>query len=175
MVRALLSGNKTQTRRLAKPRASAGDRIWCRETWAPVDFMTGSELDDPLEVGYRADLTARYVLGGGKIDTYAWNWDCIKWRPSLLMPKWAARIWLQVTDVRTEPLLNVTDADAFAEGVTPRGSGAIARAYQFQIAGKTFEAGTPRACFLAAWDGFNVKCPSSTNPTVTVYTFERLP
>ncbi|WP_440285095.1 hypothetical protein [Eshraghiella crossota] len=42
--------------------------------------------------------------------------DITKWKPSIHMPKEAARIWLKVTDVRVERLQDMTDDDAEAEG-----------------------------------------------------------
>jgi hypothetical protein len=42
--------------------------------------------------------------------------DVTKWKPSIYMPKDAARIWLKVTDVRVERLQDMTDDDAEAEG-----------------------------------------------------------
>lgn len=136
MVRALLDGSKTQTRRIAKvtpdqcedigifyaehqcPYGQPGDRLWVRETWAPVDeFVLGYPLDEPNSIGYRADLSAR-LLDITALNTYAWNWDLVKWKPSIHMPRWASRIMLEVTGVRVERLQDISDRDAQAEGVT---------------------------------------------------------
>ena len=119
MVRAILEGRKTQTRRLTKenfvrenpiargyfeneagtpvrPPARVGDRIYVRESW--LQLPSG-------KYEYRADYPARSF----------WNL-ARKWSPSLHMPKAAARIWLEVTGVRAEPLQHITVRDAVAEG-----------------------------------------------------------
>jgi hypothetical protein len=162
MVRAILAGTKTQTRRPLRPQPDVeffgddlrwlsgpghsgdgwyyadydypdegshfarcpygqpGGRLWVRETWAPVDFLFGSELEEPVRVAYGAD---RQVLDHGayraEMDTYALNWGRVKWRPSIHMPKWASRITLEVTAVRVERVQNISADDAVAEGVDP--------------------------------------------------------
>ena len=73
-----------------------GDILYVRETW--------SELSSGYE--YKAD--------GENIDHLG---NMIKWKPSIHMPKEAARIWLKVTDVRVERLQEITPKDAENEGV----------------------------------------------------------
>ena len=143
MVRAILDGRKTQTRRVFKrrtgitgpeldptfrcPYGSPGDRLWVRETWGSADTMyQGHENDVPGVIAYRADRSAidQGISRQVKIpqwDLDQWNWDCIKWRPSIHMPRWASRITLEVTDVRIERLQDITEEDARAEGITDGG------------------------------------------------------
>lgn len=146
MVRAILNGSKTQTRRVVKPQPSPssdtafvgadgiwrfshptlrgpvsheaddvrcpygqpGDRLWVRETWAPT-VCTGVchhafEDIDPKksEIKFKADADSNTVIG--------------RWRPSIHMPRWASRILLEITDVRVERLLEISEADAQSEG-----------------------------------------------------------
>jgi hypothetical protein len=118
MVRALLAGTKTQTRRVVKPRDLAwmdehqglrerdnalrcphgkpGDRLWVRETFS----------DDRAETIYRAD-------GGMPAD---WFDAGSKWRPSIFMPRALSRITLDIVGVRVERLQDISEADAIAEG-----------------------------------------------------------
>lgn len=131
MVRAILDGRKTQTRRIVKlphgadvivqngkvwkparvdyegyvdcPFGQPGDRLWVRESWAwyPLDH-------DPTCVIYRAD----YPHGTPCPPEYE------RWRPCIHMPRWASRILLEVTAVRVERLQDISEADAQAEGAT---------------------------------------------------------
>jgi len=97
MVRAILGGHKTQTRRVVKIPATIypGLRLWVRETWQNKQHP----LQFPSAVSYAAD-------GGGG-----------PWRPSIFMPRWASRITLEVVSVRVERLNDISEDDALAEGV----------------------------------------------------------
>lgn len=80
-----------------------GDILYVRETWNGM--RTGNE-----KLGFKT--TYWY-----KADDKADNPDD-KWRPSIFMPKEAARIWLKVKDVRVERLNDITKEQAGREGVT---------------------------------------------------------
>lgn len=129
MVRAILAGRKTVTRRVAKntPPCRPGDILYVRETWAwePCwDCGLDAEQDkcccgdeDKIfnhkkgEWGcycYKASMEAGEELS---VDT---------WHPSIHMPKAAARIWLKVTDVRVERLQDMKLDDFLSEGVEVR-------------------------------------------------------
>lgn len=142
MVRAILDGRKTCTRRLVKPQPdekhtyplgfvtdstekkevgcfgfgideyggsiqyakppygyAPGDILYVRETW----------MDYAGRTMYRADCD-KYRLESLKLAEFSW-------KPSIHMPKEAARIWLRVTDVRVERLQGITPKDAENEGV----------------------------------------------------------
>jgi hypothetical protein len=101
------------------PFGKRGDRIYVKESHAWVDYLVGSELDDPVCVAFKADQTA-YSFAGGKLvklDTYAWPWDRIKWRSPALMPRWASRLTLAVESVRVQRVQDISEEDARAEGV----------------------------------------------------------
>lgn len=119
MVRAILDGRKTCTRRvlkqpfevhqngyITKPRGDerpcpyippyqSGDVLYVRETWCKDSCWGEKE-----QYYYKAD-DSRFFH---------------RWRPSIHMPKEAARIFLKVTDVRVERLQDITDYGAKAEG-----------------------------------------------------------
>lgn len=136
MVRATLTGAKTQTRRVAKPvhhpdfgnlytpgalvlehepkhvieRAcpygQPGDRLYVRETFSGANYNEGPPRD--------------WV-----VDSPVWYWadgnpqhgDWTKPKPGIHMPRWASRITLEVTSVRVERLREISEADAISEGV----------------------------------------------------------
>ena len=123
MVRAILDGRKTCTRRIIKPQLTAhygtqcvkppyqpGDVLYVRETWG---IYTESWLDADYFI-YKADYPANaatYTYQDGTIC------DLPRWHPSIHMPKEAARIWLKVTNVRVERLQDITPKGAESEGV----------------------------------------------------------
>jgi len=167
MVRAILAGRKTQTRRLIRfplncPFGRVGDTLWVRETWCAADEMLdGFAREDPVCIGYQADKSAimHEAANVHRVDTHQWNWqhDCIKWRSPIYMPRWASRIGLAVTDVSVERLQEISDQDARAEGID------------------VDEFADARLKFSRLWDSINAKRgPWAQNPYVWVITFERL-
>lgn len=114
MVRAILDGRKTQTRRLTKIGLPCyfepGDIMWVRETWQyfPINKPTNAVPVDfkPYKYLYLADGEVANSSG-----------EPFRWRPSIHMPKEAARIFLRVKNVRTERLQNITVEDCMWEGL----------------------------------------------------------
>lgn len=117
MVRAILSGQKTQTRRFLGPQPPPGkalrcpygrprDRLWVRETW-----QTQAEFDRirPSELPERARYYIQYPA------TYD-HWVSRK-RASIHMPRWASRITLEILSVHQERVQDIDESDALAEGV----------------------------------------------------------
>lgn len=138
MVQAILDGRKTMTRRVAKPQPTMygfletyydwskvktpyypGDTLYVRETWCNYGELNDNDqvIDGTEKYYYRADgenpTPFNYFLVGDELREYP------VWHPSIHMPKEAARIFLQVTDVRVERLQNITISDIRAEGVVP--------------------------------------------------------
>jgi len=128
MVRALLAGTKTQTRRVLNPqpaddglyhelkpayralRIAPSDRLWLREAWrceARYDDFAPSELPRGAPIYYAADLNPRDSEPGcaGRL------------RASMHMPRWASRLTLLVTERRVQRLQDISVEDAIAEGV----------------------------------------------------------
>lgn len=108
LVRAILAGKKTQTRRPVTGRTfkiEPGDRLYVRETWT---VETADSGHGPFEwVRFKADI--KDALHGE-----------FRWRPSIHMPKRHARLWLRVVNVRVEPLGHMSHDDAMAEGFDNR-------------------------------------------------------
>lgn len=232
LVRAILDGSKTQTRRIVKPqppspeevRKKAGidyhlftdnimpniwriagsvwavrdlmgpdaskapqwkcpygiprDRLWVRETWAPADFiLKGYDLDTPEIIAYQADKTARTELGS--IDTYAWNWNMMKWKPSIHMFRWASRIDLEITDIRVERIQDISEGDARAEGIdwaAPQFTQEQPDEHPHEVGYNRSGASFARDNFRRLWDSINAKRGFGwdANPWVWVITFRRI-
>jgi len=147
MVRAILAGQKTQTRRVVKGHAldwlgkaqftpeyvaspgndlctfgQPGDRLWVRETHAI--FQThGQHRADGERWGPWGGLPTTLSPMGGEIAYYREGFDRCdpgRWRPSIHMPRWACRLVLEITAVRVERLQQITADDCLAEGVSTR-------------------------------------------------------
>lgn len=89
---------------VACPYGSPGDRLYVRETFEINPNVPNMSRSPTLARRHR-----RYRASD---DEPFW-----RWRPSIHMPKWAARLWLRVIDVRVERVQEITTADVFAEGV----------------------------------------------------------
>lgn len=189
MVRAILDGRKTQTRRVVThpglqslsfivdcgdgwwgdeegdfqalcPYGKRGDRLWVRETWA-----------HDAETFEQCRASREDALGGGAYGPYYRATeiapDTLFWRPSIHMPRWASRITLEITAVRVERLQDISLADARAEGAPPchPSIDAIAREFGFKD--------WPRSWYAQLWDGIN-SYGWDTNPLVWVLEFKRV-
>ncbi len=168
MVRALLNGSKTQTRRICKldvragmpepevasllkccPYGQPGDELWVRET-----------LDHDAARGHFYKATGMYV--GPLLDYEREPPPAIglptRAIPSIHMPRWASRITLRITEVRFERLQDISEADARAEG---------------------YELGAPPCIdnplrwYRHLWESINGKGSWAANPWVWALTFER--
>lgn len=140
MVRAILDGRKTVTRRPVKgsalkwleeflpefvalsanelcPFGQIGERLWVRETWYcdHGEVMSGPYLKpDDLDISEaRDDGTLVYAADG----LTPYEADQPVWKPSIHMPRWACRILLEITDVRVERLQDISRSDIRAEGL----------------------------------------------------------
>jgi len=176
MVRAILDGRKTQTRRLVKPQpwwvadpsvpfstpdadpkgiikspfGTVGDRLWVRETWGQVSF---GKPHHSLDCFYRADGDSSRVL---------------KWHPSIHMPRWASRINLEITAVRVERVQDITEEDAIKEGV----NGGCLNCGVKAPCGCSMPRPDFRDGFAFLWQ--SIYDNWDTNPWVWVYTFRRV-
>lgn len=191
MVRAILEGTKTQTRRVVNvarvqkkgTRDSAGWRPFNLDDAADrraVETNCGrvcpyGEIGDRLWVRetwaapHECDAMPPRAIPVGTRITYAATADLggprgvggLIGRPSIFMPRSACRITLAVESVRVERLNAITEADATAEGVDT-GNGAVSR-------------GWARCNFAELWDEINGKrAPWETDPWVWVVTFQRV-
>lgn len=131
MVRAILDGRKTVTRRMVKSKQYMGlgekAPLECLES--VIHRYANMSDADVINMNYKPPYQPGDILyvretwnkcGDGYRYKADWEKDDIaditKWRPSIHMPKEATRIWLKVTDVRVEQLQEITEEQAQAEG-----------------------------------------------------------
>ena len=99
------------------PYGQKGDRLWVREKWT---WCSSAESEKTRGVTF-ADGGQKFPsghtypgLGEGNYKPGAF--DGIKWKPSIHMKRWMARIMLEVLEVRVQRLQEITEKDATAEG-----------------------------------------------------------
>ena len=194
MVRALLAGTKTQTRRIFKP-----DRMtWDANGRYTTHAMRGGELSITGSGPFKPSSWLHYCPYGqpgdrlwvretfARIDGQTRPWietdyqatythgdrlgDTLgikkRWTPSIHMPRHASRITLEVTGVRVERLQDIDLADALAEGISDTG------ALILDSAGN--EQGGPIAEYAVLWEQINGKGSWDANPWVWVIEFKRV-
>ena len=190
MVRAILDGSKTQTRRLVKPkhRNAAGFYVCFSKATGEItgvyDFDEDERMyDDPTQAPYQpgdvlyvretwADIpetapgNLHYRADATQADLDWFREEGWKWRHSIHMPKEAARLFLRVTNVRCERLQEITSGGAVAEGIKSdlRSPSEAADAI---IAFETLWDSTVRKDAIKRW-GWDA------NPWVFVISFERI-
>lgn len=173
MVRAILEGRKTMTRRVVNPQPAEwitkskieldllanrcpygqpGDVLWVRET-----FRLPSGYDDATPEEIEAQICPSMVryLADGDCDLSGKN------RPSIFMRRCWSRILLEVVSVRVELVREITHADAIREGCRPH------PAQESQSVNGDFE---------RLWDSINAKRGYGwdANPWVWVVEFKRV-
>lgn len=189
MVRALIEGTKTQTRRVVADRHLAqidlsrtpcranwskpmpygqpGDRLWVRETWMPdppCDGTWGYTAWAGSRIGQISAVPERFRKP--EFCNYRATWphkeDGMRWTPGIHMPRWASRITLEVTGVRVERLQDISTSDAEAEGWPgPDAENSISSTY-------------PIAWYSKLWEEINGPGSWTANPWVWCVAFRRL-
>ena len=207
MVRAIMDGRKTCTRRIVKddirddamwgytaftPKGyiscrgayadgygegfyklpyQPGDLLYVRETWQYLYELDGNEqvIEDTGKYYYAATDTIPFDT---YVDENGAKHDHVPWRPSIHMPKEAARIWLKVTDVKIERLQDVTEDGAKAEGAIDN------RGFIHSPDNEYDRIHTAREHFIRIWNSTIKKSNLNrygwnANPWVWVIEFER--
>lgn len=134
-----------------------GDIFWVRETFC-------KSLDVPGEYYYKASNP----------EVCTEDCDGSPWKPSIHMPKDAARIWLKRTGTRIERLGDISEEDAIAEGIHREWDGT---AYWYKNYLDTFPSnfkGVPKRSFQSLWNSINGPESWDANPWVWVLEFERI-
>lgn len=159
----LVFGGKGANVYYAKPPYKVGDILYVRETWFKGDLLNDAEeIEKQGIVLYRAD----------GIKNNNWDYDSIRWRPSIHMPKELARIFLKVTSVRAERLKDITDEGCYQEGISS--TSFYDEAEHIQIAGIGLNDSLERAAFSLLWNSTvkEDKYSWEANPWVWVIEFE---
>lgn len=200
MVRAILDGRKTVTRRCVKPKSknACGFFVITRKSdgafmgvydYDENEMMFESPQTQPAYVGdilyvretwcddrqfTHDDTQGRYFYKASESDDFT-----SKWHPSIHMPKEAARIWLKVKDVRVERIKDMTDKDALNEGAQGvKCDHAGLGAYGCTDCMNTGWLEPPILEFMGIWDSTikksDIDCYGwDANPWVWVIEFER--
>ncbi|CNF21571.1 hypothetical protein FG463_003048 [Yersinia enterocolitica] len=180
MVQAILSGRKTQTRRIISEKtlhlfgvaASAGqchpiELCDQRSQSYYLDFCPLGKPGDQLWVreAFAAGLCTESTLAyraTHKTEDLEEGWgETIKWTPSIHMPRWASRINLLITGVRVERLNTISTGDAMAEGYPA----------EREATGGSLDAWL---WFRELWDGIYPDNTLEVNPWCWVINFERM-
>lgn len=196
MVRAILDGNKTQTRRVAKLTSSAhvkevgghrrwhpadseatlacpygqvGDRLWVREAFRLVKTLPGGAAGDSVPPSMVLDSTRKFEADGAtSLPDRVFGKLC----PGIHMPRWFSRITLEITGVRVQRLNEISEEDARAEGITDGGC------LNCGNSETDCECLNPRPdardSFIHLWQSINGEGSWLSNPWVWVVEFKRL-
>lgn len=176
MVKAIMDGTKTQTRRVLKPtrtetttllidmyagvnvehcknelirthNVSVGDVFWVRETWY---------RDEGRKCFYYK--TGETIYDSGEVIKDFFNVDSVKWKPSIFMPKNACRHFLKLKDIRIEKVQEISEEDIIAEGINNSEADYIPLMFSWQ----------------SLWEFVNSPESWDENPFVWVYEFEKV-
>lgn len=224
MVRAILEGRKTQTRRVVRtlpnglrpncfigmsedrwcftggdrggevcgirfPFGKVGDRLWVRETFYcdHILFPNGPEDEMKHLTYYREESGIEGPAGSDNCWTgFSGETMRVPWRPSIHMPRWASRIFLEITGIRIERLQDISEDNAIGEGLAvrealpydpdnfhPPGSYGYVTGLQPFPEGRIHP--TAREAFAEGWGATAAKGAEwASNPWVWVISFRRL-
>lgn len=179
MVRALLDGRKTITRRLVKPQPEHAVLIRTGANDVPLDGCYwrpgGPVVDGPYRRGMRLWLRETFAENDGQLfyrATYGPEHVApgeeipdkgnVPWKPSIFMPRWASRITLEVLSVRVERLNQITADDVVLEGFCPSDVPGIGSDSSFIQA------------FAKLWDKLNPDHKWESDPFVWRVEFKRI-
>lgn len=197
MVRAILDGRKSQTRRAVKPVPPAHmpwnaglreNRSLQPDSWVWATDSSGCwwpharGMPCPYgTVGDRLWVRETYTTGNGVVHAHRINYRAddewkppgATWRSPRFMPRTASRITLEITGVRVERVQDISRDDAIAEGLI-RKEGVLETWWQNGLEREgTFL--SPVECYRELWDSINGKrAPWASNPWVWVISFRRV-
>lgn len=177
MVRAILDGRKTQTRRIVNtnknketvlgvagycPYGERGDYLWVRETFGFQVRSYGGGTGEYIV--YKADNpnAIKYATACGKKVPVAW-------KPSIHMPRSFSRINLEIISIRVDRLQDITEEDAVSEGIERDSDGWI----DYQMP-STQCCQSAKESYCSLWESINGLGSWGINPLVWVIDFNPL-
>lgn len=188
------------------PKYQIGDVLWVRETWQYLDIQEkwSDEIEDYIyKICYTYKASNDIRPDGIPPEEHHGNWVVSTkerydnaeysieseevegrdiWKPSIHMPREAARIFLEVTNVRLERLQDISEADAVAEGINSQIMERNILYYEdycisdalYSIIHRRFNYLNPINSFRSLWKKIDGKESWDKNPYVWVYEFERI-
>lgn len=177
MVKGLLDGRKTMTRRFAWRLADVGDNHTRTPTpWQKVEPGDRLWVRESLQRFNRTPPTAQHVasltgvVAPPGVERHPNGAALWKWKkrtiPSIHMPRWASRLTLVVTEKKIERLKEISEADAIAEGVQERGP------RDFYVGDNDAQGTDAIVCFSALWWLVHGIGAWDENPEVVALTFK---
>ena len=200
MVRAIIEGRKTQTRRVVKPvgnddafvlldygtgfwpyRSDDGESSITADGNEAPHYCPYGQPGDRLWVreafhGYHWDQPRAVYRADGecqRVRTQIESYEVGRWTPSIHMPRWASRITLEVVCVRVERLNDISEKDAIAEGIAYDDSIPFNGPW-FASQGDAQGYGWPKDAYQDLWESINGAGSWAANPWVWVVEFKRV-
>lgn len=160
---------------LLKPKYKVGEIVYLKEPYAE----TCDEYGSPL-IAYRFDNAAFYLIRKDENGDYyqlntikkpvSANWTldnfpaCGEWKNKLFMPQWAARYFIEITEIRAERLQDISDEDCIKEGIE------LYNNYDGTFGGHSAPT-TPKEAYATLIDKISGKGTWERSPFVWVYDF----
>lgn len=136
---------------IESPFGVPGDELYVKEQWRAGEewYDTKPSEIECTDVMYTADNMSMTSVGMLETDvSFGWG----KLRKPQHMPRWASRITLKVLDVQAVRLQDITEMQAFAEGIDEEGDD-YAKAEHYQLGGSPIQGGCPAIfAFIGIWD-----------------------
>ena len=148
------------------PYGQVGGRLWGRETHAivPATAYARSAGVQQIINPQDRDMASIYKCGFDRCSSG------FSWKPSIHMPRWASRLDLEITEVCVQPLQEISEEDAIAEGIyllECEGGG-----YKSARGGQEFD--TAVEAFYDLWNSINGPGSWGQNPYVWPISFRRI-
>jgi len=186
MVRAIIEGWKTQTRRVIKSHPNllnySAEQVIIDGVWHPTSPSGKIGLVSAIKCPYGKPGERLWVREtwqhfdvSGVYQGHVYRADDegsdIKWKSSIFMPRSASRLLLEITDVRVERLQDISDSDAIAEGVQGAPGG---HWIDYRKGAVKYGCVSAHESFETLWQSINGTESLAENPWVWVVEFKRV-